>query len=130
MTIGDDLTAVQYEYNNYNGKIKKITYSGGYSERYVYDHIDSITEIWYTVNGTETKAYEYKYTKKGQLTRENNQGRAETYFYMYDGCGNLILKSTHDYSTKIYFSKLHEKCIDYLGHNGCNIWSKLWFRTN
>ena len=51
VTIGDDLTAVQYEYNNYNGKIKKITYSGGYSERFVYDHIDSITEIWYTVNG-------------------------------------------------------------------------------
>ena len=112
VTIGESLTAVQYEYNSYNGKLNKIVYENGYAERYVYDHLDNISEIWYTVDGVETKAYEYAYTQKGQLYSITNCSTGVITVYRYDQIGRLVGSGEYssednrnDYTTKISYDE-------------------------
>ena len=70
----------------------------------VHDHLDNISEIWYTVNGTETKAYEYKYTKNGQLNSVTDYLTDRVYVYGYDLSGRVIGYS--EYSTEDYTNEV------------------------
>ena len=37
----------------YNGKLKYVVYGNGYVEKYVYDKLDRVSEIWYyQISGT------------------------------------------------------------------------------
>ena len=84
--IGSD-NIVSYEYAPYNGKLTKINYANGYSLEYVYDAVENLTEIWYTVNGARALAYSYEYTSKGQLARvrDHINGNETTYRYSLSG---------------------------------------------
>ncbi|MBO5315630.1 MAG: RHS repeat protein, partial [Clostridia bacterium] len=61
---------------------------------YTYDERGNITGI--TVGGQQIT---YEYDDLGQLVRENNQPRGETYVYVYDNAGNLFAKRTYPYTT-------------------------------
>ena len=60
-------TLASYEYNENNGKIKKINYGNGFSVEYVYNRLEMLTEIWYNESNVRTLAYEYEYTAYGQV---------------------------------------------------------------
>ena len=94
-------TLVAYEYNQKNGKLKKLVYSNGYTEDYVYDEVDNLTEIWYTVNGVRTKAVEYVYTNDGQLHSVSDLINGTVTVYKYDLVGRI--SGLGEYSTDDYY---------------------------
>ena len=98
--LGENETLVSYSYNSNNGKLNKITYGNGYAERYVYDALDNLSEIWYTVGGVESKAYEYKYAQNGQLFSVTDLTNGLVSVYEYDRKDRLIGVNT--YSTEDY----------------------------
>ena len=53
VNIGSTALA-SYEYNENNGKIKKINYGNGFSVEYVYNRLEMISEIWYNENVEKT----------------------------------------------------------------------------
>ena len=75
-------TLASYEYNENNGKIKKINYGNGFSVEYVYNRLELLAEIWYTENGVRALAYSYEYTDDGQVYKftDNRSGRAAPLF--------------------------------------------------
>ena len=86
-----------YEYNSYNGKLKKVAYGNGLIERYVYDELDRLKEVWYT-HGTaeEKRAIVYTYTSDGQLYMVNDLSNKRTTVYEYDASGRLVEISEHN----------------------------------
>ena len=64
--VGNNALA-SYEYNDYNGKLIKTTYGNDFVIEYVYNHLELLSELWYTVNGIRYKAFEYEYTSDGKL---------------------------------------------------------------
>ena len=85
-----------YEYNENNGKLKKLTYSNGLVVEYVYNTLENLSEVWYTKAGTRTLAYEYEYTASGELhsLKDNLTGRTEV--YLYDANGRLVGHRAND----------------------------------
>ena len=65
-------TLVSYEYNSYNGKLKKLNYANGISVEYKYNDLDNLSEVWYTVGeneGNPTLAYlSAKFTKIAKIS--------------------------------------------------------------
>ena len=78
-----------YEYYPNNGKIKKINYGNGFSEDYVYNTLEMLSEIWYTVGGTRTKAYSYTYNSDGTLDELTDHRAGKITKYEYDNRGRL-----------------------------------------
>ena len=74
-----------YEYNPFNGKLHYLHYANGTTVEYVYDELERVAEIWYTINDTRTQAYAYKYNAYGQLYRFDNLMSGKTLIYNYDG---------------------------------------------
>ena len=60
---------------------------------YSYDNTGNITEIT-----TGAKTYRYHYDDIGQLVREDNSKRNQTYVYEYDNAGNIIAKKSYSYT--------------------------------
>ena len=62
-------TLVSYTYNSNNGKLNTLTYGNGFSEKYLFDTLDRITEIQYNTGsgGAYETVYEYEYNTAGQL---------------------------------------------------------------
>ena len=59
VTVGSSEIA-NYEYGPNNGKLTKINYANGFSEEYVYNTLEMLSEIWYThSNGTRQQIVEY-----------------------------------------------------------------------
>ena len=85
-----DNTLAQYEYNANNGKLKKITYGNGYAERYVYDGLERLSEVWYTVNSVETLAASYEYTRDGALYRVTDHRSGRVTEIKYDTRGRAV----------------------------------------
>ena len=81
-----------YTYNSYNGKLNTVTFGNGFSEKYVYDELDRISEIRYNTgnNGAYVAAYRYTYTAGGQLSSVENVASREKTYYRYDASGRLI----------------------------------------
>ncbi|MBR2971776.1 MAG: hypothetical protein IKC61_02475 [Clostridia bacterium] len=91
ISIGSRVLA-EYEYNDNNGKIKKIVYGNGYEVEYVYNDLEQLEAIRHKAdeNAEYVTAYEYEYNSDGQpaLTRDNINGIVLV--YKYDVCGKLI----------------------------------------
>lgn len=91
VNIGDRSLAT-YEYYPNNGKIKKINYGNGFSEEYVYDILELLSEIWYTYDdGTSEKAYSYEYNHNGTLAKITDHRVNKKTKFEYDNRGRLIL---------------------------------------
>lgn len=58
-------------------------YSNGLTVRFVYDDLDRISEVWYTKNSVESKAYSYEYDANGNLCKflDHVNNRATRYKY-------------------------------------------------
>ena len=141
ISTGQDLL-VKYTYNSQNGKLNEVTYANGwlydctedctddcdhrYSERYVYDSLDNIKEIWYTVNEVESKAYEYEYTQNGQLYSVTNCKTGDVKVYKYDETGRIVGygeyntdDNRNDYTTEITYdnkSRVYQQTV-YASYN-------------
>ena len=100
--VGDGEIA-RYIYNAGNGKLKYVVYGNGYVVRNVYDHLERLTEIWYTqVTGTlptsdsaydsysYTKACEYVYDSRGYVEAFVDYVADEKYAYEYDPEGKPV----------------------------------------
>ena len=79
-----------------------------------------LSEVWYTVNGEESKALEYRYTVSGQLFSANDLWTQKVTVYEYDRAGRLVgttqgsasaIKSTVAYSYEIKYKFL--KVLNY-----------------
>ena len=46
----------------YRSKNKSSIYANGLKTEYVYNDLELLIEVWYTVNGVRTKVYEYENT--------------------------------------------------------------------
>lgn len=99
--IGNDVLA-QYQYDQYNGKLKQMTYGTGEIIRYVYDELDRIAEIWYTVpSEPEECRYRYTYTDRRSLSRVEDLVIGQETLYQYDASGNLIGCTVVDTTSKL-----------------------------
>ena len=79
-------TLASYTYNSNNGKLSTLTYGNGLSVSYVYDALENISEVWYN----DVKAYEYTYTKDGQLAEVKDCIDNRSIRYKYDTGGRLV----------------------------------------
>ena len=78
-------TLATYEYEERNGKLKKITYGNGLIVRYVYNDLENLSEIWYT-DGEDPaiKAYEYEYTANGLIQSVKDNLSVKQTVFTYD----------------------------------------------
>ena len=86
-------TIAQYEYNNNNGKLKKLTYGNGDYVEYTYDELDRTTEICY--NGSATPTYRYTYDSNGNLSEFYDYASNQVTAYIYDKSGILKTYYVH-----------------------------------
>ena len=93
VTAGNN-TLATYEYYPNNGKLKKISYGNGFSEEYVYNTLEMLSEIWYTYDdGTREKTYSYTYNTDGTLAVFTNHLDGTSIEYEYDVHGRFISAS-------------------------------------
>ena len=112
--IGDN-EIVSYEYNDNNGKLKRVIYANGLTVEYEYNDIDLLNEIWYTENGIKTLRYSYAYNADGSLYGITDEARGEVITYRYDGEGKLLGTAQHsDRNMEIDYSTAYT----YYGQNG------------
>ena len=98
-----------------NGKLKKITYANGFSEEYVYDTLDRLSEIWYHYSDSDSEcAVRYFYTTEGQLQREDDllSGKSRIYVYNAGGSITAIVNNPFRYRSYYYDTDLN---LYYLG---------------
>ena len=114
VTAGDN-TLATYEYYQNNGKIKKINYGNGFSEDYVYNSLEMLSEIWYTVGETRTKAYSYTYNKDGTLAKFENYLDGTTIEYEYDYQGRFVSSCETSSSNANY---KNDYVVDYYNEDG------------
>lgn len=77
-------TLISVTYNQRNGKLATTTYGNGLIVRYVYDELDRTSEVWYTVDSAETKAYSYEYDANGNMCKFNDHVNNRVFRYKYD----------------------------------------------
>jgi len=125
-------TLAEYEYNYYNGKLKKMTYGTGEIVTYSYDELDRIQEICYTVGGN-TYSYKYVYTADGAIHSVESTESGRLYLYNYDSKGQLIgytecaKDSQGNYTSQLQNAYLYDEksrveywqgTFDYVASNG------------
>ncbi len=84
VAIGDT-TIVSQTYNNYNGKIKSVTYANGCTINYTYDELDRVKEVVYN-SGVK---YNYEYDSNGRLSKFVDNSLGRTTLYKYDESGRM-----------------------------------------
>ncbi len=92
--IGDTEIS-SYEYNDHNGKLKKITYANGLVTEYEYNPLEMLEKVWYTKDGVRTLAYEYEYTASGQIYKLVDHISGTSYIYSYDSRDRLVSYSEY-----------------------------------
>lgn len=104
VNIGDR-TLVSYEYYPNNGKLKKVNYGNGFSEEYVYNTLEMLSEVWYTYDdGTRECVYSYTYNYDSSLAEVTDHRANNSTQYRYDDRGRLVSigeknANVTDYST-------------------------------
>ena len=92
-----DNTLATYEYAENNGKLKKVTYSNGFSVEYSYNNIEKLSEVWYNNSDSErTLAYEYEYDVYGNISKFIDNIAGRTSVYLYDPTGNGVKIQEYD----------------------------------
>ena len=101
----------EYLYAPNNGKLAFTVYSNGYAEKYVYDHLDRLHELWYTeqwINEEDSVwicKYRYTYADNGNQCRIEDLETDQTTLFRYDANGKLLGKAlTNDPEDTILYS--------------------------
>ena len=82
---------VNYEYEENNGNLKKVTYGNGDYIRYAYDEQDRVVLSYYkSASGTEQKLNGYVYNRAGQLAQVTSHMCGKTYDLDYDFLDRLM----------------------------------------
>ena len=119
-------TLASYEYNQNNGKLKKITYGNGFAVEYVYNRLEMVSEIWYTEGGTRSLKYSYEYTDDGQVYKFTDHVKEKSTVYRYDNVGKLVSFSEYDNS-----DMYHDFSLDvYYDSNRSNDVSGMYYKLN
>lgn len=94
----------EYEYNDHNGKLKRIIYGNGYEVEYVYNDMEQLETVKYRNNANEAYviAYEYEYTADGQIYLLKDNVNNRVLIYRYDECDRVV--SFTEYSADDYES--------------------------
>lgn len=87
---GDSITSYSYDYTR--GLLAQTSYGNGFSEHYVYDDMDRISEI---KHGSVT-VYRYSYNGEGSLASVENCLTGINTDYFYNSDGTLMLTSATD----------------------------------
>ena len=95
-----DNTLATYIYNQFNGKLNTIVYGNVYAEEYVYDTLENISEIWYTVGGVKTLAYSYEYNADGSVYKIIDHVNGTETVHKYDLSGRVIAVNRYDVTDK------------------------------
>ena len=110
--VGND-SIVSYEYNPYNGKLKKINYANGYSLEYVYDSLERVKEIYESQNNTNTtKIYSYTYRNDGNVSECVDYKSGQRYNYVYDNNGRVTRTKVYNLSDSINYIYSSENTYD------------------
>ncbi|MBO5207041.1 MAG: hypothetical protein J6C09_05595 [Clostridia bacterium] len=106
----------QYTYrektNLTNTEISRYTFSLDGDARtydYSYDSNGNITRVVDSIDGE----CRYYYDNLGQLVREDNAKKNETYVYTYDNAGNITSKKTYTYTTSVISSATLKSTYNY-----------------
>ena len=105
---GDLITSYSYDYTR--GLLAQTSYGNGFSEHYVYDDMDRISEI---KHGSVT-VYRYSYNGEGSLASVENCLTGINTDYFYNSDGTLMLTSATDGTVCRYeylngmLSKVHQ----------------------
>ena len=91
---------VWYDYNDYNGKLDTVRYNESLAVSYRYDSLDRVSEIWYN----NIKAFEYEYTKNGQVSCITDVRNEESTRYLYNSDGTLYSVVYRDEEEKLAYS--------------------------
>ena len=81
---------ISYDYNDYNGKLKTVTYASGFVVKYTYDNLENLSEVWYNDGGDDYLAYKYLYNAYGQIYCFENHLSGTNIIYDYDASNRLI----------------------------------------
>ena len=119
--VGSSVLA-SYEYNDNNGKLKKVTYGNGHIEEYVYNTLEMLSEIWYTDSeGTSVKAFSYEYDSEGRLHKLTDERSGENTVYRYDDKGRFTGSSQYndsdmekDFSVRVTYDARNGRVLDYI----------------
>ena len=87
---------ISYDYNDYNGKLKTVTYASGFVVKYTYDELENLSEVWYNDGGEDYPAYKYLYNAYGQIYRFENHISGTHIIYDYDASNRLIGYTEYD----------------------------------
>ena len=128
-------TLATYSYNQNNGKLISVTYANSFSENYVYNDLELLSEIWYTNSTTNTLAYSYEYTSAGLLYKFIDHINGKTTVYKYDCSGRITDSAEFDsdeylnvFSTRVlYKDEEIDAVYYYLDHlNGSAVDTTQW----
>ena len=102
---------VGYQYNDYNGKLVKVTYANGIAEEYVYNDLELLSEIWYTDGDTSTLAYKYEYTAAGKVYKITDDINEKITVFKYDSRDRVTdiaeyndNTDLHEFSMAVYYN--------------------------
>ncbi|MBQ7048072.1 MAG: RHS repeat protein, partial [Clostridia bacterium] len=94
-------TLATYAYNSKNGKLDSTSYGNGFAVTNVYDELDRLVEVNYTVNNIVTiTAYTVSYNGDGNVDKVVDNRSGITTEYEYDSLGRLIHATEYETSTK------------------------------
>ena len=82
-----------YVYNDYNGKLREMTYSNGLTVKYTYDELDRVKEVQYnTGSGTSgfMTVYTYEYDANGNVSKIADVPGGQTTVFKYNSRGKLV----------------------------------------
>ena len=112
-----------------------ITYGNGFSENYVYNDLELLSEIWYTNSTANTLAYSYEYTSDGLLYKFIDHINGKTTVYKYDCNGRITDSAEFDsdeylnvFSTRVLYDDEEVSAVYYyLDHlNGTRVDATQW----
>ena len=89
---------VSQEINDYNGKLKSVTYVEGTTVSFTYDHLERLIKTEYTKNDSVYASYVYEYYSNGSLYKIIDEQSKLAIGYEYDLAGNIT--SVFRYNTE------------------------------
>jgi len=93
-------TLATYNYSDTNGKLMETAYGNMFAVSNVYDSLDRLVKVTYTIYGRSTTAYTVHYNGDGAIAKVVDNRSGITTEYDYDSLGRLIYAVEYETSSK------------------------------